>query len=512
MKNIDLYIGSDIAYHFLNKLNIRWSSTNSKKWIIMNLNKTTFAQLIFCLGLFSQTHATTINYQDTYPHLTIGTTIVGLELITELNPTNYGQAHTNGTEVIRNTNDFIAFDRISNIYKVDSNGSQTQLLDTKAEIGANYINNGSQLGLQYAVPHPEFSSIGVEGVGKIYTTTTESVNPDVTAKFFPLPAGMGLTSHHYDVISEWDLTGPTPQREILMVMETPYGDHNARWLGFGPDGHFYISVGDGGNTYWKSGDTVAEHGFSQVDESPLGSILRIKLDGNGGYSIPADNPFVSVTGTLSEKYASGLRNPQQCWWDKDGELFCGDIGQRLAEEVNHIQSGNNYGWTIREGEFCIVSSDEDLASICVPAPNYTDPLYAYSHTNNASGIENRAIGGVAICNECNIPELDGFFLNVDLASGTLMAFNPATKSLNELLFKDLSNDNIGTYADLTGLPRIEARLGSCGDNYICYSSRKNDHIYRLVPTISVNAPTSLSLLILMPMLLISFLGRYKQAS
>ena len=463
---------------------------------IMNFIRPKISSLVVLFFLNSLAIATPINYQDTYPSLTLGTTVVGLELITELNPTAYGQAFANGTESIKNSNgDFIAFDRISNIYRVAQDGDQELLLDTKQLIGSSFINNGSQLGLQYAVPHPEFAVNSTSGSGKIYTTTTESINPDKTASFFALPTGIPVASHHYDVVSEWDLTGPTPIRNILMVMETPYNDHNARWLGFDADENLYISVGDGGNTFRSAGDTVAEHGFSQRENSPLGSILRVALDGNGGYTIPSDNPYVNEPNTLSEIYANGLRNPQQCWWDKSDELFCADIGQRLAEEVNHIVAGGNYGWTVREGKYCVVSSDEDLAKLCVPDSAYTDPLYAYAHVDNSFGLENRAIGGLAVCEDCGIWELDGFFINVDLAAGTLMAFNPNTQELNELLFKDLQTAAISTYAELAGLSRVEARLGSCGDIFICLTSRKDDQIFRLTSVVSVNSPSSLGFLI-----------------
>jgi hypothetical protein len=454
--------------------------------------------------------ANTINYQDTYPSLTLGTTVVGLELITKLNPTAYGQAFANGTESIKSSNgDFIAFDRISNIYRVAKNGDQELLLDTKQLIGSGFINNGSQLGLQYAVPHPDFALGSASGSGKIYTTTTESINPDTTANFFALPTDVTVNSHHYDVVSEWDLTGPTPIRNVLMVMETPYNDHNARWLGFDKDENLYISVGDGGNTYRNAGDTVAELGFSQRENSPLGSILRVALDGNGGYTIPNDNPYINEPNTLSEIYANGLRNPQQCWWDKNDELYCADIGQRLAEEVNHIVAGGNYGWTIREGKYCVVLSDEDLAEICVPNPDYIDPLYAYAHVDNSFGLENRAIGGLAVCDDCGIWELEGFFLNVDLAAGTLMAFNPNTQELNELLFKDLQTNAVGTYAEIAGLSRVEARLGSCGELAICLTSRKDDQIFRLTSIIEVNSPSSLGLLLSSLLLLVLRNSRLK---
>lgn len=455
---------------------------------------------ILCLLLLGfasgSTLATTISYQQTYPNVALGSTIIGLDLVSQLEATKYGNAYANGTESIANSGgDFIAFDRISNIYQIDKTGKQTLLLDVKENIGSGYINNGSQLGLQYALPHPEYTNTQANGGLKIYTSTTESINPDLNATLFALPSDVGASAHHFDVVSEWDLSGSIPTRSVLMVIETPYNDHNARWLGFDSQENLYISVGDGGNTYKTLGDQVALHGFGQRTESPLGSILRIKPDGLGGYEIPTSNPFVNEANIIAEKYASGLRNPQHCWFDDADNLFCGDIGQRLAEEVNQVVAGGNYGWAVREGNYCIVLSDQDQAEICATDPNYIDPLYAYAHISNAFGSENRAIGGVALCQSCGISELEGFFINVDLASGAMMAFDPINLILNELLFKDLQTGEIGSYNSLSGLARVEARLGSCIDNFLCFTSRVDDNIYRLTSTIHVPTPPNVSIII-----------------
>ena len=462
----------------------------------MRINSGVLSALTFIWLCSGVTFAATISYQQTYPVIPVGTTVIGLDLLTQLPATDYGAAFANGTEKIANSDgDFIAFDRISNIYHINKSNERSLLLDIAANIGAGYIKNGSQLGLQYAVPHPEYATNNALGSNKIYTTTTESINPDPNAQLFSLPADIALSPHHFDVISEWDLSGSVPVRSVLMVIETPYNDHNSRWLGFDSKQNLYISVGDGGNTFRTSGDQVGMHGFGQRSDSPLGSILRIKPDGVGGYDVPTDNPFINDSTSISEKYASGLRNPQHCWIDNTDNLFCGDIGQRLAEEVNQIIGGGNYGWTHREGHYCIVASDQDLAEMCAPNPNYIDPLYAYAHINNSSGRENRAIGGVTFCEACGIAELEGFFLNVDLASGAMMAYDPSTQTLNELLFKDLQSGEIGSYNTLSGLARVEARLGSCTDNFLCFISRVDDKIYRLSSVIEVPTPTSLSLFI-----------------
>src|SRR3970282_1145420 len=94
-----------------------------------------------------------------------------------------------------------------------------------------------------------------------------------------------------------------------------------------------------------------------------GKILRINADG----TLPPDNPFYDGAGpNLDAIWALGLRNPFNISFDRQtGQLYIGDVGNSLVEEVNLGSPGANYGWPTCEGP-CTV-------------PGMTNPLFSYPH-------------------------------------------------------------------------------------------------------------------------------------
>jgi glucose/arabinose dehydrogenase len=110
----------------------------------------------------------------------------------------------------------------------------------------------------------------------------------------------------------------------------PSGEnHNGGALEFGPDGFLYAATGDAGN-----GDTA------QDPDSLGGKILRITTAGAPAEGNPdADSPV----------YSLGHRNIEGLAWSGAGALYATEFGQDVADEVNLIEPGANYGWPYYEG-------------------------------------------------------------------------------------------------------------------------------------------------------------------
>ena len=128
---------------------------------------------------------------------------------------------------------------------------------------------------------------------------------------------------------------------------------------------------DGGG----AGDQHGIAGNAQNLATWLGKILRIDIDGQAPYQVPADNPFVKDKNAKPEIWAYGLRNPWKFSFDEStGALWCGDVGQNTYEEIDKIEKGKNYGWRIQEAMHCF-----NPASDCKTA-GLTPPLAEYNRT------------------------------------------------------------------------------------------------------------------------------------
>ncbi len=193
---------------------------------------------------------------------------------------------------------------------------------------------------------------------------------------------------------------PKPVREILHI-DQPFSNHNGGNLEFGPDGMLYAGFGDGG-----SGGDPLQNG--QNLGVLLGKMLRLDVDHGDPYGIPKDNPFVNRSGARPEIFAYGLRNPWRFSFDrKTGQLWCGDVGQNIWEEVDIIESGKNYGWSAREGT-------HDFKPERAAGP-LTEPIKDYSHK-----VGQCVVGGYVYRGK-QMPELEGVYIYADYQNGKIFA-------------------------------------------------------------------------------------------
>ncbi|MCH7792816.1 MAG: PQQ-dependent sugar dehydrogenase, partial [Planctomycetes bacterium] len=170
---------------------------------------------------------------------------------------------------------------------------------------------------------------------------------------------------HTEVLAEFSVSAGDPNianplGTVLFEVDEPEWNHNSGGIAFGPDGFLYFTLGDGGGAHDGLAEVPPAHGpigNGQNIDTVLGSILRIDIDGAAPYTIPPGNPFPDPMGRgAPEIYAYGLRNPYRFSFDDGpggtGELYLGDVGQNMFEELNIIQVGENYGWATREGAHC----------------------------------------------------------------------------------------------------------------------------------------------------------------
>ncbi|MGB7686581.1 MAG: PQQ-dependent sugar dehydrogenase [Solirubrobacterales bacterium] len=219
-----------------------------------------------------------------------------------------------------------------------------------------------------------------------------------------------------------DTANPATLEPLLEIPHPGKANHNGGQLQFGPEGHLYVSTGDGGGP-------DDEMRNAQDLDSLLGKILRIDPDPSvlSNFKIPADNPFVGKAGA-DEIWSYGLRNPFRFSFDKTtGAMLIGDVGQDAREEVNHAQAplfgaGANYGWSCREGLF--PGPAEDPACDGTDASDFVDPVFDYPHLDPGGGAAfGCAIIGGYVAREPTLTELSGRYVYGDLCTGEIRSLD-----------------------------------------------------------------------------------------
>jgi hypothetical protein len=257
----------------------------------------------------------------------------------------------------------------------------------------------SERGLLSIATAPDF-----ESSGRFYVTYTG------------VPAAGGDEGDvHLDSFRPDPAGGALIREPILSVAHSSQLNHNGGQLQFGPDGHLYLSLGDGGG----SGDPS---GNAQNTGVLLGKILRI--DPRPGevpsYSIPPGNPF-AAGGGRAEIWDYGLRNPWRFSFDRQTrDLIVADVGQDAREEIDFISSGGgtspgaglNFGWNCREGFIAFSGAPAG----CAPS-GFAEPVFDYPHEDPGTGAAHGCsiIGGYVV-RDASVPDLYGRYVYSDFCS------------------------------------------------------------------------------------------------
>ena len=267
-----------------------------------------------------------------------------------------------------------------------------------------------------------------------------------------------------------------PASELILIeQEDQASNHNGGDLHFGPvDKYLYISFGDEGNQddSLNNSQRITKDFFSaicriDVDKKPGSLEPNAHPNPNTGgsqpatnaikryetapgsnvfraaYSIPPDNPFVRTTdggtwngsfnGTAittvnlpyvrSEFWAVGLRNPWRMSFDLPAgsppvaELWVGDVGGGVREEITIAQKGGNYGWNYREGMVARPGSPTPPSGFAgLP------PVYDYRHSGDPGGdasLQGNSVTGGLVYRGTRFAALAGAYVFADYASGNV---------------------------------------------------------------------------------------------
>ncbi len=236
--------------------------------------------------------------------------------------------------------------------------------------------------------------------------------PEVFVSYTRSGSGTPLVSYVSRFYSmDGGLTADATVEDIILTLAQEQTNHNGGDLHFGPDGNLYVGFGDSGG----GGDP---RNYGQNTSILHGSIVRVNIDGNSPYDIPAGNPFAGSAlctqgagaAPCPEIFAWGFRNPWRFSFDRaTGKLWVGDVGQNAWEEIDVAEAGLNYGWNVREGAHCYPPG-----SNC-DATGLTDPVTEYDRTLGVSVTGGYVYRGFAV------PDLTGWYVFGDFGSGRIFA-------------------------------------------------------------------------------------------
>ncbi|QDU98057.1 PQQ-dependent sugar dehydrogenase [Lignipirellula cremea] len=282
------------------------------------------------------------------------------------------------------------------VFPNDQTVEDTQVfLDMESRVQyADKMNEEGMLGMAF---HPQYKE---NGQFFLYYTARDPERTSIISRFR---------------VSKDDPNKADPEsEEVLMRIKQPFWNHNGGTLAFGPDGYLYIALGDGGA---RDDPLKSAQDLKQL----LGSILRIDVDkatATQRYSIPTDNPFVDVKGAKPEIYAYGFRNIWRMSFDrKTGQLWAGDVGQDLWEEIDIVVKGGNYGWSVREAMHPATPKQGPAGTPSPLGDKLIEPVFEYNHEVGKS------ITGGYVYRGKKVPALAGKYLYADYVGGQIWALD-----------------------------------------------------------------------------------------
>jgi glucose/arabinose dehydrogenase len=223
------------------------------------------------------------------------------------------------------------------------------------------------------------------------------------------------------VVEAYPLVGGVPIRSQfteLLRADQPSKEHNGGDIVFGPDGHLYLTVGDGGG---QGGPFVT----GRQEAHAFGSLLRfaISFDPLPALTAPPDNPFIGSAPGSDYTWVWGVRHPYRFSFDSaTGDLWISDVGQQCVEEVTMLPGGGaggeHLGWNAFEGNLAFM--DQPLAA-------HTPPTFTYGHSDGLCAV----IGGHVYRGDA-LPDLTGKYVFGDFCKRALITFDPATGVLQEI--------------------------------------------------------------------------------
>src|SRR5215208_5007228 len=136
---------------------------------------------------------------------------------------------------------------------------------TFLDVSALITTSGGEQGLLGLAFHPNFARAGQPGQGRFIIGYT-SAGPLATSCTDSTAGRSANTVARYQVSAGNPNQGDPATGRVLVSVPDPFSNHNGGMVVFGPDGHLYVGIGDGGS----AGDPCNN---AQNLESLLGKIL-----------------------------------------------------------------------------------------------------------------------------------------------------------------------------------------------------------------------------------------------